>query len=119
MGMHFVNSALETAGILDATRPEIVIYGPLPNGRLRLIGADYLVLADAWNATHSAPPQLMGSALSSLRESQPLRTSGVLHTACVGLEGESHRCVRELALERVVQCIQRASPLNGYRNQGR
>src|SRR5262249_39458629 len=60
MGMHFVNSALVMDGILDATRPEIVIYEPLPNGRLRLIGADYLVLADAWNATHSSPPQLMG-----------------------------------------------------------
>jgi hypothetical protein len=60
MGMHFVNSALVGDGIIDATRPEIVIYEPQPNGRLRLIGADYLVLADAWNATHSGPPQLMG-----------------------------------------------------------
>ena len=60
MGMHFVNGALVTDGLLDVTRPEIVIYEPLPNGRLRLIGADYLVLADAWNATHSAPPQLIG-----------------------------------------------------------
>jgi len=42
--------ALVTDGILDATRPEIVTNEPLPNGRLRLIGADYLVLADAWNA---------------------------------------------------------------------
>ena len=60
MGMHFVNGALVADGILDATRPEIVIYEPLPNGRLRLIGADYLVLADTWNATHSGPPELMG-----------------------------------------------------------
>jgi hypothetical protein len=60
MGMHFVNNALVGDGIIDATRPEIVIYEPQPNGRLRLIGADYLVLADAWNATHSGPPQLMG-----------------------------------------------------------
>jgi hypothetical protein len=60
MGMHFVNNALVTDGILDVTRPEIVIYEPLPNGSLQLIGADYLVLADAWNATHTAPPQLMG-----------------------------------------------------------
>ena len=44
MGMHFVNGALVTDGLLDVTRPEIVIYEPLPNGRLRLIGADYLVL---------------------------------------------------------------------------
>jgi len=60
MGMHFVNMALVMDGVLDATRPEIVLYEPLPNGHLRLIGADYLVLADAWNATHTAPPQLMG-----------------------------------------------------------
>jgi hypothetical protein len=60
MGMHFVNFPLVGDGEVDATRPEIVIYEPLPNGRLRLIGADYLVLADQWNAKHEAPPQLMG-----------------------------------------------------------
>ena len=63
MGMHFVNFPLVFDGVLDAAKPEIVIYEPLPNGRLRLIGADYLVLADAWNATHSAPPQLGGQLL--------------------------------------------------------
>ena len=60
MGMHFVNGPLVGDGELDATRPEIVIYEPLPNGRLRLIGADYLVLADQWNAKHASPPELMG-----------------------------------------------------------
>jgi hypothetical protein len=60
MGMHFVNGSLVGDGEVDATRPEIVIYEPLPNGRVRLIGADYLVLADQWNAKHAAPPQLMG-----------------------------------------------------------
>jgi hypothetical protein len=60
MGLHFVNGALVASGVLDATRPQIVIYEPTADGRLRLIGADYLLFADAWNATHSAPPQLMG-----------------------------------------------------------
>ena len=60
MGMHFVNGPLVADGELDPTRPEIVIYEPQPNGRLRLIGADFLVLADAWNATHAGPPELMG-----------------------------------------------------------
>jgi hypothetical protein len=60
MGMHFVNGALVGDGDVDATRPEIVIYEPTPDGRLELIGADYLVLAAAWDATHSGPPQLMG-----------------------------------------------------------
>ncbi len=60
MGMHFLNMPLINDGQIDVTRPEIVIYEPLPNGGLRLIGADYLVFADTWNATHSGPPQLMG-----------------------------------------------------------
>jgi hypothetical protein len=60
MGMHFVNGSLVGDGEIDAARPEIVIYEPLPNGKLKLVGADYLVLADAWNAKHAAPPELMG-----------------------------------------------------------
>jgi hypothetical protein len=60
MGMHFVNGPLVADGELDPTRPEIVIYEPLPNGKLKLIGADFLVLADAWNAKHAGPPELMG-----------------------------------------------------------
>ena len=60
MGMHFVNGPLVGDGELDPTRPEIVIYEPQANGKLKLIGADYLVLADAWNTKHSAPPEMMG-----------------------------------------------------------
>ena len=60
MGLHFVNGDLVNTGVIDATHPQIVIYEPMPDGRLRLIGADYLVLADAWNAKNSGPPQLMG-----------------------------------------------------------
>ena len=60
MGLHYVNGSLVSSGVLDATRPQIVIYEPTPNGDLQLIGADYLVLADAWNATQSSPPELMG-----------------------------------------------------------
>jgi hypothetical protein len=60
MGMHFVNMPLVMDGELDATRPEIVIYEPQQDGSLQLIGADYLVLADAWNAKNATPPELMG-----------------------------------------------------------
>lgn len=60
MGLHYVNFPLVGDGELDASRPEIVIYEPLPNGRLKLTGADFLVLAADWDAKHSAPPQLEG-----------------------------------------------------------
>jgi hypothetical protein len=64
MGLHYVNGDLLNDGKLDATRPEIVIYEPLPNGRLRLIGADYLVDAKAWHAANGpATPQLFGQLL--------------------------------------------------------
>jgi len=64
MGLHFVNMDLVGDPALDPRRPEIVIYEPLPSGRLRLIGADYLVLASAWDALHpGAPPQIMGQLL--------------------------------------------------------
>ena len=64
MGMHFVNFSLVGDPALDPRRPEIVLYEPRPDGRLQLIGADYLVLASAWDALHPGePPQIMGQAL--------------------------------------------------------
>jgi len=60
MGLHYVKGSLVGDDVVDASRPEIVIYEPLPNGRLRLIGADFLVFKDVWDAKHPAPPQLMG-----------------------------------------------------------
>jgi hypothetical protein len=60
MGLHYVNSALVNSGVLDPTRPQIVIYEPTQGGGLSLIGADFLLIADAWNAKHSGPPELMG-----------------------------------------------------------
>jgi hypothetical protein len=63
MGLHYVNMELVVDGVLDARRPEIVIYEPLPNGGRRLIGADYLVLADAWHAKNADAPVLMGQLM--------------------------------------------------------
>ena len=60
MGLHYVNGDLVNKGELDASHPQIVIYEAMPDGKLKLIGADYLVIADAWNAKHSGPPELMG-----------------------------------------------------------
>ena len=63
MGLHYVNLALVGDGVLDPTRPEIVIYEPLPDGRLKLTGADFLVFAADWHASTEATPQLMGQLL--------------------------------------------------------
>jgi hypothetical protein len=60
MGLHYVNGNFVQAGVLDATHPQIVIYEAQPDGRLKLTGADYLLIKDAWDATHAGPPELMG-----------------------------------------------------------
>jgi hypothetical protein len=60
MGLHYVNAALVNSGVLDATRPQIVIYEPKPGGGLQLVGADFLLMKDAWDKKNPGPPQLMG-----------------------------------------------------------
>lgn len=64
MGLHFVKGDLLGDGELDPAKPEIVIYEALPDGSLKLIGADYLVFADAWHRKHGIDaPVLMGQLL--------------------------------------------------------
>jgi hypothetical protein len=61
MGLHYVNMGLVKLGKIDPTRPQIIIYEPMPDGRLKLIGADFLLIASEWDKTHpQQPPQLMG-----------------------------------------------------------
>ncbi|HEX7798411.1 MAG TPA: hypothetical protein VF456_28805 [Vicinamibacterales bacterium] len=60
MGLHYVNMPLVMDGEIDPKRPEIILYEPAGNGKVNLVGADYLVLADAWDKTHSTSPELMG-----------------------------------------------------------
>ena len=60
MGLHYVNGDLVARGELDPTRPQIVIYEPKADGHLQLTGADFLVIASAWDANRSGPPELMG-----------------------------------------------------------
>ena len=60
MGLHYVSGALVARGELDPTHPQIVIYEPTADGGLKLIGADFLLFADAWDKKNQGPPELMG-----------------------------------------------------------
>ena len=60
MGLHFVNFPLVADGKINAATPEIVLYEPTSSGRLRITGADYLVLAADWDKTHTSAPELNG-----------------------------------------------------------
>jgi hypothetical protein len=59
MGIHFVNGDLVGDGEINALQPEALIY-ELRSGELRLVGVEYVVIAEAWDAAHEAPPSLMG-----------------------------------------------------------
>jgi hypothetical protein len=59
MGIHYVNGSLVGDGELDASHPEALLF-EAKSGKLRLVGVEYVVIAEAWDANHDTPPMLMG-----------------------------------------------------------
>jgi hypothetical protein len=59
MGIHYVNGGLVGDGKLDAQRPEALMYEP-KDGKLELVGVEYIVIAADWDANNKTPPTLMG-----------------------------------------------------------
>ena len=64
MGIHFVNGALVGDGAIDASTPEALMYDVNGNGNLELLGAEYVVFKDAWDANNPAPPELFGQTFN-------------------------------------------------------
>ncbi len=69
MGQHYVNLdlVLDTAtGVptIDPLAPEALVYEPKVNGGYRLVGVEYVVFQDAWDAANDAPPALFGKTFT-------------------------------------------------------
>src|ERR1700730_10934980 len=68
MGVHFVLGSRITAGTLNATEPEALIYEPLPNGAFRLVGVEFIILASVWQTQipprSTATPALEGHLMN-------------------------------------------------------
>jgi hypothetical protein len=60
MGIHYLDPANLVDGSIDRLAPEALIYEPGEGGSLTLVAAEYLVIAQACDAAHSAPPILYG-----------------------------------------------------------
>ena len=61
MGIHYVNGSLIGHMVVDAARPEALVYEPEEDGKLRLVALEYIVFAAPWkNAGHTTPPTLFG-----------------------------------------------------------
>ena len=50
MGVHFVLVSRISAGVLNAEQPEALIYEPMSNGAMRLVGVEFIVLESVWAA---------------------------------------------------------------------
>jgi hypothetical protein len=59
MGIHYVNGALLGPSSVDPSQPQALIYEP-SNGKMRLVGVEFIVDSATWLSTHTAPPVLEG-----------------------------------------------------------
>jgi hypothetical protein len=66
MGVHLVLPARVNAGLLNAEQPEALIYEPMANGSMRLVGVEFIVLASIWETNNPAGgvPALDGNLLN-------------------------------------------------------
>jgi len=62
MGVHYVRGDLVGDGTVNPLTPEALVYEPLPNGKLRLVAVEYVVIKDAWQGAQ--PPSLFGQTFS-------------------------------------------------------
>jgi hypothetical protein len=66
MGVHLVLPSRLNAGVLNAKKPEALIYEPMTNGAMRLVGVEFIVLASVWetNNPKGGVPALDGNLLN-------------------------------------------------------
>ncbi len=65
MGVHFVRLDRVTRLVLDAQQPQALIYEPMVDGAMRLVGVEFIVLDANWSAAHSGTvPALEGNLLN-------------------------------------------------------
>jgi hypothetical protein len=62
MGDHFANgSLLLDGGVIDATKPEALVYEQRNNGTYKLVALEYIVFQADWEAAgNTSPPELFG-----------------------------------------------------------
>jgi hypothetical protein len=57
MGVHLIN-AENVDAVVNVDKPEALIYEPQANGKLRIVGVEYIVPKEAWDAANPAQPGL-------------------------------------------------------------
>lgn len=57
MGVHLVLPVRISPPLLNAREPQALIYEPMADGRMRLVGVEFIVLAADWSGLHPNGPQ--------------------------------------------------------------
>lgn len=90
MGYHLVNvplrgGAANPAGgnaIVDLLQPEMLLYEKKANGKVRLVGVEYIVFKAAWEAANgigAAPPEILGQPLLASSHTFPGGSGNIDH----------------------------------------
>jgi hypothetical protein len=66
MGVHLVLPSRLSSVVLNAEQPEALIYEPMANGAMRLVGVEFIVLESVWASSNPAGsvPALDGNLLN-------------------------------------------------------
>ena len=68
MGLHWGNLAyIQDGGVVNLLQPELLLYEPEKNGKLRFVGVEYIVPFTDHPAT-AAPPTLLGQEFAQVPE---------------------------------------------------
>lgn len=79
MGFHYVNPGYMDLEV-DAARPEALLYAPTRDGGVRLVGAEFLVHGDAWDAVNATPPAFAGVAFNPPSDRSAVAPPGPFYT---------------------------------------
>jgi hypothetical protein len=104
MGVHYVHGARIGDGVLDAARPEVLVYEPQAGGRLRLVAVEYMVPRPMWDAA------LPGRPSRALRPRLRGRADGQLRPARLGVAAQRGRHLRRVQPGRALPGPTGASP---------
>jgi len=70
MGIHIIQPERLGDGAIDVAAPEALIYEPLADGSLRLVGVEFIVIAGDWAAAHpdGGTPRVDGHQMNLVGE---------------------------------------------------
>ena len=78
MGVHYLNPSLlpelfdpTAAANVNAMTPELLVFGPGPDGQIRLVALEYLTIKASWDAQHAGPPSLFGRTFNDTWRGKP------------------------------------------------